>query len=134
MQQKKKGEQREEKESTSFDDVLAADLVDGKKKKTRLPRPLSLSLSLPHHHHAPRPYLETAAKPRSSGAVLRPLESVPDPPADGAHAKGPADVVEDSVGARLALVVDRGPALLRRRGRGRGHACRRDRKSVGRAG
>ena len=66
-------------------------------------------------------YLETPAQPGSSGAVLRALEGVPDPPADGAHAKGPADVVEDSVGARLALVVDRRPALLRRRGRGRGH-------------
>ena len=114
--QQKEGKRASERRSrskatgrNSLPCLLAADLMA---KNTR-PRVLSLSPT-------PLSYLETPTQPCSSGTVLRPLERVPDPAADGAHAERPADIVKDAVRARLALVVDRGATLLRR-GRGGCH-------------
>ena len=55
--------------------------------------------ALTHREAAQGPVLE------ASGRVVDPLAKVPDAAADGAHAKGGPDVVQDAVRARLSAGV-----------------------------
>lgn len=62
-----------------------------------------------------QPHLDGAAQPVAAGRVLCPLDEVPDAAPNRAHSERAANVVQDAVWARLALVLHHRLLLGRRR-------------------